>query len=277
MTSTGEALTHRAREAAEHPTHGTAFKALARFGFVARGVLYGLIGVLALDLAFGQGGESASQAGAMQTVAHQPFGEWLLIGITVGLAGYALWRLVEAATGRGIDDSGGDRLVALVSGLVYLSFTVLAIRVLTSPSHNAGQKPKAGSAASDALSLPGGRIVVAAAGVVLIGIALFQLYKGLSQKFVEDANTSEMSETTRRAYRAVGLTGYCARAAVFALVGALVLKAAADNAAHEAKGLDGALQKLSTASYGPLLLGVIAAGLIAFGIYSLADARFRRI
>jgi hypothetical protein len=277
MTTTGEALTSRARQAAAHPTHGTAFKALARFGFVARGILYGLIGVLALDVAFGQGGANASQAGAMQTVAHQPFGEWLLIGVTIGLAGYAAWRLVEAATGRGIDDSAGDRVVALVSGIVYLSFTVLAIRVLTSPSHNAGQKPKAGSAASDALSLPGGQIVLGIAGAVLVGVGLFQLYKGLSQKFVEDANTGQMSETTRHAYTLLGVTGYIARAAVFGLVGGLMLKAAYDNAGHEAKGLDGALQRLVHASYGPYLLAAIAAGLIAFGLYSLADARFRRI
>ena len=157
-------------------------------------MLYGLIGVLALDLAFGQGGANASQAGAMQKVAHEPFGEWLLIGITIGLAGYAVWRLVEAATGRGIDDSTGDRVVALVSGIVYLSFTVLAIRVLTSPNHNAGQKPKAGSTASDALSLPGGQVVLGIAGGVLVCVALFQLYKGLSQKFVEDARTAEMSQ-----------------------------------------------------------------------------------
>ena len=277
MTTTGEALTSRARDAATHPAHGKAFKALARFGFVARGILYGLIGVLALDVAFGQGAANASQAGAMQTVAHQPFGEWLLIGITVGLAGYALWRLVEAATGRGIDDSAGDRIVALCSGIVYLSFTVLAIRVLTSPKHQAGTKPKAGSAASDALSLPGGQIVLGIAGTVLIGIALFQLYKGLSQKFAEDANTGQMSESTRRAYTALGVTGHVGRAAVFGLVGGLALKAAINNAGHEAKGLDGALQKLVQASYGPYLLAAVAAGLIAFGLYSLADARFRRI
>jgi len=277
MSSTGEALTSGARRATSEATHGTAFKVLARFGFVARGILYGLIGVLALDLAFGQGGANASQAGAMQKVAHQPFGEWLLIGVTIGLAGYAAWRLVEAATGRGIDDSTGDRIVALCSGIVYLSFTVLAIRVLTSPSHNAGSKPKAGSTASDALSLPGGQILLGIAGAIFIGIALFQLYKGLSQKFVEDADTASMSETTRKLYTTLGTVGHVARAAVFALVGGLVLKAAIDNAGHEAKGLDGALQKLVSASYGPFLLAAVAAGLIAFGLYSLADARFRRI
>lgn len=277
MSSTGEALASGARRAASHPTHGRAFRALARFGFIARGVLYGLIGVLALDLAFGQGGANASQAGAMQKVAHEPFGEWLLIGITIGLAGYAVWRLVEAATGRGVDDSTGDRVVALVSGIVYLSFTVLAIRVLTSPNHNAGQKPKAGSTASDALSLPGGQVVLGIAGGVLVCVALFQLYKGLSQKFVEDARTAEMSQATRRWYTGLGVTGYCARAAVFALVGGLVLKAAINDAAHQAKGLDGALQQLVEASYGPYLLAAVAAGLLAFGLYSIADARYRRI
>ena len=265
----------------QRAAHGPWFEWLARFGFAARGVLYLLIGALTVELALGQGGKSASQAGALQTVAHQPFGEVLLIAIAVGFGGYALWRLMQAALGHGPEGGGEDtpgyRIMALASGLIYLSFMVLSIRILTSPNHNAGQKPKAGHAAADVLSLPGGQFMLGIVAAVLIGAGLYQAYRGVTAKFVEDAKIGEMSPTVRTWYTRVGVAGYLGRAAVFGLTGALVAAAAISNRAHQAKGLDGALQKLGNQPFGVVLLLVVAAGLVAFGLYSLADARYRRI
>jgi hypothetical protein len=278
--TTGDVLSQAAQHSSR-AAHGRWFTILARLGFVARGIIYGLIGLLAIDLAFGRGGASASQAGALQTVAHQPFGQWLLVAIAIGLAGYSAWRLMQAALGHGPEgggeDSAGYRVMALASGLIYLSFMLLAIRVLTSPNHQAGQKPKAHSTAHDVLSLPGGQVVLAIAGAVLIAAGLYQAYKGISRSFVKDAKTGEMSPLTRRWYTRVGVVGHCGRAIVFALAGGLVLNAALNQKAHEAKGLDGSLRTLADQPYGQVMLCAVAAALIAFGLYSLADARYRRV
>ncbi|HEY0389341.1 MAG TPA: DUF1206 domain-containing protein [Gaiellales bacterium] len=248
---------------------------------MARGVIYVLIGVFALDVAFGRSKANASQAGALQAVAHEPFGQWLLTAIAIGLAAYALWKLMQALVGHGTEDAGDDsagyRLQALVSAVIYGSFTMLAIRILTSPNHQAGQHPKAHSAASDVLSLPGGRWMLALAGAVLVGVGLFQAYKGISRTFTEEAKTSEMTPAVRRWYTRIGVVGYCGRAAVFLLVGTLVMFAAVHDTAKQAKGLDASLQTLADKPYGAAALCAIAAALIAFGALSVADARYHRV
>jgi uncharacterized protein DUF1206 len=271
----------RVQQRGQRAAHGPWLSWIARFGFAARGVLYILIGVLAVELALGQGGRNASQAGALQTVGHQPFGAVLLIAIAIGFAGYALWRFMQAALGHGPEgggeDSAGYRIMALLSGLIYLSFMVLTIRVLTSPHHNAGSKPKPSHAAAGVLSLPGGQLVLGIVAIVLIGAGVYQAYRGVTAEFLKEAKTGEMSPVVRTWYERIGRIGYLGRAAVFGLTGALVADAAIANSARKAKGLDGALQKLSNQPYGVVLLLVIAAGLVAFGLYSLADARYRRI
>jgi hypothetical protein len=278
--NTGDVLQHAAHHS-ERAAHGRWFTVLARLGFVARGVIYVLIGVFALDVAFGRSGANASQAGALQAVAHQPFGEWLLIVVTVGLAAYALWRLMQALLGHGPegggDDSAGYRIQALVSAVIYASFTVLAIRILTSPQHKAGQQGKTHKTASDVLSLPGGQWLLGIAGAVLIAVGLYQAYKGISRKFMEDTKTAEMSQTVRIWYERIGVTGYCGRAAVFLLTGTLVIIGAVRDTAKQAKGLDGALQTLADKPYGAAALCAVAAALIAFGALSIADARYRRV
>jgi hypothetical protein len=119
--------------------------------------------------------------------------------------------------------------------------------------------------------------LVAIAGIALIGVAIYQAYKGLSRNFLEDAKTGEMSESVRKAYTALGVFGLVARAVVFALVGYGVLKAAIEYDPKEAVGLDGALHKLTQTALGPWLLGIIAVGLAGFALYSMADARYRKV
>jgi Domain of Unknown Function (DUF1206) len=278
--TTGDVLQHAA-DHTERAAHGRWFTILARLGFVARAVIYILIGVFALDLAFGRNQANASQTGALQAVAHQPFGQWLLIAIIIGLAAYALWRLMQALLGHGPEGGGentaGYRLQALVSAVIYASFTLLAVRILTSPNHHASQKPKAHTAASNVLSLPGGQWMLGIAGAVLIGVGLFQLYKGVSRKFVDEAKTNEMGPAVRTWYTRIGVIGYCGRAAVFLLIGTLVLFAAVHDTAKQAKGLDGSLQTLADKPYGAAMLCAIAVALMAFGLLSLLDARYRRV
>jgi hypothetical protein len=153
---------------------------------------------------------------------------------------------------------------------------VTAVKIITGGSSGSSSKaPK--SATAGVLGWTGGTEIVAIAGIVLIGVGLYQGYKGLARKFLDEADTARMSESVQRAYTAVGIFGHVARAVVFALVGYGLLAAAIDYEPRKAIGLDGALNELARSSYGPVLLGFVATGLIGFALYSLADARYHRV
>jgi hypothetical protein len=249
---------------------------LARAGLVARGLVYAIIGLLALKLALGDGGRATNQQGALKTLAGQPFGKVLLILVAAGLAGYAVWRLTRAALGRGQEqrDSGSDRVAALASGIAYAILFVSAVKILVGAGAGSGTPTKA---TGGVLGWTGGPILVGIAGAVLLGVAAHQAHKGVKRTFLEDSRTGEMTPSVRKAFTALGVFGHLARAVVFALVGYGLIRAAIDYDPHKAVGLDGALRNLARASYGPWILGVVAAGLIGFAVYSAADARYRRV
>lgn len=247
------------------------FEWLARAGFVARGAVYLVIGILAINLATGSGSANPSQQGAMKTVAAQPFGRVLLIFIAAGLAGYASWRLVRALRGA---DHGLDRVAALTSGVVYAGLCALAVEILLGADGGSGN---AKSTTAGVLGWPAGTWLVGIAGAIFVGVGLYQGRRGVSKDFLDDSKTEEMSSSMRTWIASLGMVGYLARMVVFVLVGIFLIRAAVDYNPDKAVGLDGALAKVGHASYGPLLLGVVAAGLIAFGVYSLADSRYRRI
>ncbi|HEY3613616.1 MAG TPA: DUF1206 domain-containing protein [Gaiellales bacterium] len=260
-------------------TETPVFAGLARAGYAARGVIYALIGLLALRLAEGSGGTARpSQQGAMQKIAHQPYGHALLIATAIGLGGYALWRFAQAFIGRTPEygrHSAMDRIGAVGSGVAYAAFCVLAISVLRGTAGNSSAKTKQTTAG--VLHWTGGRELVAAAGVLFFAIAVYQAYLGLSRKFLGYSKVAEMSPGVFKAFRTIGTAGLVARAVAFALIGVFVLQAARDYSPSDAVGIDGALVKLQQHAYGTTALIVVAVGLMAFGAYSLADARFRKI
>ena len=268
-----------ARTEGRRAAHSPAFEALARAGFVARGVIYGTIGLLAIQVAIHSSNEKTNQRGALQTIEKQPFGHGLLVAVAIGLGGYALWRFVQAAYGHG-PEGGGDsstsgRIVALASGLSYAAMCALAVALLLGSSSKSSGN--AHSSTAGALSWPGGQWIVGAAGAIFIGVALYQGYKGLSRKFLEEDKTEQMGPTALRWITIIGVVGHLARMVAFGLIGIFVVKAAIDYAPKKAVGLDGALAKLAHQTYGTARLLVVAAGLVAFGVYSIADARYRRI
>jgi hypothetical protein len=258
--------------------HRREFAWLARAGLVARGVVYGIVGILAMKLAVGSGGKATTQRGALMTIAHEPFGKALLIATAVGLAGYALWRFVRAGIGHGTEqnDSGLQRVAHVASGLAYAALCVTAVKILTGASSSGGSNsPK--KTTGGVLAWTGGTVIIGVVGAILIGVALFQGYKGVSKKFLDDSKAREMSRAIKRGFTAIGVFGHLARMVVFGLIGYGLVKAAVDYDPRRAIGLDGALSKLSHNSYGPFLLGVVAAGLIGFALYSIADARYAKI
>jgi hypothetical protein len=253
------------------------FEWLARAGLVARGVIYAIVGVLAIKLALGDGGKVTNQQGALETIAKQPFGKLLLILMAVGLAGYATWRLVRAAVGHGPEasDDTKERLDGLFSGLGYALLCVTAISILIGAGSGGSGGP--GKATGGVLDWPAGQLLVGIAGLIIIGVGLQQGYKGIKRKFLEDSKTERMSEGVERSFTALGIFGHLARMVVFGLIGYFLVRAAIDYDADKAVGLDGALTRVAHASYGPLLLGIVAAGLIGFAAYSVVDARYRRV
>jgi len=270
----------QARSTGTQVTHSTAFEVLTRIGFVARGVIYATIGVLAIQVAMhSSGGKRTDQRGAMETIQHQPFGHLLLVVVAIGLGSYSAWRFVQAFVGQG-PEGGGDhttlgRIAAAGSGCAYALMCALAVSILLGASSRSSSSPH--KQAAGVLGWPGGQFLVGAAGALFIVIALYQLYKGISRKFLDEDKTEQMSETSERVMTVFGVVGHVARAVAFGLIGVFLVNAAVTFDPAKAVGLDGALARLAHQSYGPYLLGLTAAGLIAFGLYSIADARFRRI
>ena len=268
---------HSAEAPGESFVQSNAFELLSRAGFVARGLIYAIIGILALKLAFGHGGKLTDQKGALHTVANQPFGKVLLTLVAIGLGGYSLWRLVRAAIGRGPEgsDKGFDRVAAFASGIAYGVMCAFAVEILLGAGGGTGGNVKKSTAG--VLGWPAGTWIVGIAGVVLIGVALYQGYRGITKKFLDESKVEEMGPQMKKWISRLGTFGHLARMVVFGLIGVFVLKAAIDYTPSKAVGLDGALAKIVHHSYGPVLLGIVATGLIAFAVYSLSDARYRRI
>ena len=276
-TAQPDSLTsRRARSAGERFVNTLVFAILSRAGFVARALIYGIIGLLAFELVVGHGGKITNQQGALRTVEQRSFGHVLLTLLAIGLGGYAIWRLFRAFLGHGREgaDSGIERLGALGSGIVYALMCAVAIQILTGPGTSGSSTQKT---ARDVFGWPAGRWLIGAAGLVLAGVAVYQFIRGVRRKFLDDSKTEQMPSVVRTWFTILGTIGHVARAVVFAMVAVFLLKAAYDYEANEAIGLDGALAKLYNAAYGSWLLGAVAAGLIAFSCFSLVEARYRRI
>ena len=247
----------------------------ARAGLTARGLVYLLIGVLALLVARGARAE-VDQKGALAQVLAKPYGGWVVGALAVGFAAYSLWRLSEAAFGvTGEGPGAGPRLKSFARGLVYgfLAYTALS---LLEGSRTAQSSQQRGYAAQ-VMAHPGGRVIVGLVGVGILVAGAVMVVEGIKQTFMRYFPANELDGRTRAAVRRLGMVGTIARGLVFALTGVLVASAAWTYDAAKASGLDGALKTLRDQPFGGLLLGLVAVGLIAFGVYGLAEARYRRV
>jgi hypothetical protein len=252
-------------------------RALARAGLAARGVLYILIGWVAILVAFGQGSHEADQQGALQLLAGQPYGLVLLWLLGVGFAGYALWRLSEAAFGvTGEGNGAGPRLKSLARALIYAFFAYLTFKVIAG-SGGGSQTQKQQDLTATVMHHPGGQWLVGIAGLAIVIAGLVLVLEGIRRKFLKYLRVAEMSPRTRRLVERLGMVGTAARGAVFALAGVLVIEAAVTYQPAKAGGIDKALLTLRNQPFGEVLLILAALGLIIFGVYGLCEARWRRV
>jgi hypothetical protein len=259
---------------------------LARAGLVAKGITFAIVAALALQVAFDSGGKIEDRPGALQAVAQSTWGRVLLGALAVGLGGYALWRFAQAYLGEKLEsgeDEGWLKRIGLVArGLVYTWLFVMCLSLVLNADEPVSGGGGSGGQEEDratriALEQPLGRWLVAAVGLGIIGAGLFNLYRGLSQRFRKDLKEGQMEREERRSYAVIGVLGHLARAVLFFLVGWFFVKAAWEYDSKEAIGLDGALRKVARAEYGDLLLGCVAAGLLAYALFCFVQARYRKV
>jgi Domain of Unknown Function (DUF1206) len=279
VTPTTRYRASRARYAARRAGNSRYMEWLARAGFVARGVMYILIGVLALEVAFGNSGHKADQSGAVRLVGNTPFGGVLLWLLVIGFAGMALWRLSESLYGGPGPDGrkASNRLIAGFKAVLYgfIAFFILKYALgLGAPKSSDKQSV---DLTSTAMREPGGRILIGIVGLVLIGVGAWLAWRAFERKFLSDLRTGEMSPRARKLVTFLGRYGGIARGIVFGAAGLFLLIAAVTANAHKAKGIDATLRAFTRTPAGPWLLVLVAIGLILFGTYSWAESRWRKV
>jgi hypothetical protein len=242
--------------------------------------VYGLVGVLALKVALLGRGHTPDRDTALRAVADEQFGRFLLGAIAVGLAGYALWQLARAVLGGNLESSEDEGILKRIGyaarGVFYGALCVSATLIVFG-ADKGGDKRKEDRATAYVLDLPAGPLLVAGVGLGFVGAGLFNLYRGVTRSFRDKLKLRKLSDAEDKAYTVIGVVGFVARGIVFSLIGAFLVRAAYQYDPKEAVGLDGALAELAQASYGTFLLGFVAAGLFAFGLYSLVEARYREV
>ena len=276
-----EAVKERSQEALDRAAHSTWLERLGRAGLTARGLLYLVVAALAVQVAQGHREARADKQGALQTVVRQPLGRLLVLLLAVGFAGYALWRLVEAAVGP---PGESDRRKATVKRIgyaaragLYAFFSASAVKLFLWSNQAAASDNAEGDWTARVLNWPGGTWLVQVTGLVVIGAAVYIGWRGVSGKFRKRLKSLEMGPGMRHVVRVVGTVGMVARMLITFVIGAFLIGAARAHDPGQAVGIDGALKRLADGRFGPLLLVLVAAGLAAYGLYSLAEARYRRV
>jgi type IV secretory pathway VirB2 component (pilin) len=262
---------HSARQASRSP----AAHFLARVGLTARGVIYILVGAVAVLVALGRSAREADQQGALHLLAGKSYGMVSLWLLAIGFAGYALWRLSEAAFGVTGDPGTGPRLKSLARAVIYAGLSYLTFTVISGTDRS--QRRRQQDITATAMQHTAGRVLVGVAGLVIVACGVVLIVEGVRKKFMKYLQTAKMSARMRRVVKVLGMTGTIARGLVFALAGVLVIDAAVTHKAAESGGIDKALQTLRDQPFGEFLTLAAALGLVIFGVYGLCEARWRKV
>ncbi|WP_040339836.1 DUF1206 domain-containing protein [Candidatus Blastococcus massiliensis] len=261
-------------------TDGDGLENLARIGLLAYGLVHLLVAWLALQLAWGRAGESADQSGALATLAEGPVGKPLLWVVAVGLIALAVWQALEVLRWRaGWSASGSARTKAvkksakaIAKAAVYAALAVLAIRFATGGGSSSSQQQQ--NTTAGVFGWPAGRWLVGAAGLVLIGVGAYHVYKGVTKRFLKEVDLAGAPPTATRLVTRLGQVGFPGKGIALGVVGGLFVWAAATFDAAKATGLDGAMHTVLGAPYGQFLLTLVAVGIAAFGAYLFVRARY---
>ncbi|MFC4050816.1 DUF1206 domain-containing protein [Actinomadura syzygii] len=251
---------------------------MSRVGLAARAFLYLLIGWLALQVAFGEGGREADKKGALEAVAGKPGGPVLLWLIVAGFAALALWQYAEALYGRPVPD--GDkatkRVASAVRGVVYTTGFVTGVAFLLG-HHGSSSDQQSKTATARLMAEPGGRWAVLAAGAGFVGWGIAVIVGAVRRSFLDELETGRMGPAVRRIVQPLAIVGNTARGLVTAAVGVFLAHAALAFQPDKAQGLDGALREFAGTPAGPWGLAAVALGVVTFGLYSLCETRYRKV
>ena len=253
---------------------------LFRLGYVAKGVVYAIVGWLAASTVFGSGGRTTGTRGALRSLVNRPFGRVLLGLVAIGLLGYVLWRFVQAimdTENKGTDAKGIiQRLSYASNGSIYAGLAFTAVQIIMGEVDIDN-----GDGARDwtalLLAQPFGQWLVGTGGALVIGLGFYEFYQAYTANFCRKFKLNEMSDTEKTWATHIGRFGLVAKGVVYNIIGFFLIQAARQAKSKRVRGLEGALDLLAQQSYGRWLLGIVAIGLIAYGVYYIVQARYRRM
>lgn len=269
----------RVRRSARRTANSRAMAWLARAGLTARGVMYVLIGIIAVQIAVEGSRQQADRTGAVRLVAQTAFGTITLWLLVIGFAGMTLWRLSEAIGGSAGSDGrkASKRLANLARAVFYAVITYGILKYALGAGQPSSSDSQSRDLTAAALKHPGGQWIVVIAGVIVVIAGLYTMYRAYKLKFLKHLRMGSASTRMRKAVTRLGQIGGIARGFVFGIIGIFLVIAAKDANPGQAKGIDSALRALAHTPLGPVLLVVVALGLVTFGIYSWCEARWRAV
>lgn len=265
------------RRTASHPW----FERLARLGYASKGLVYFIVGFLAAQAAFSMGGRTTDTSGALSEIVNQPFGKFLLFLVTIGIIGYALWRIVQTILdpehqGQKMDAKRiAQRIGYALSALAYAGLALTAVKLIMGSGRNNSDTTE--DLTAQILAQPFGQWLVGLAGAMVIGVGFSYFYEAYKAKFRRHFKLDEMSQTELIWATRLGRFGIAARGIVFVIIGFFLIQAARLSDASQTKGLGDVLAILAQQPFSPVILGIVPLGLIAYGIYSVIEARYRKI
>lgn len=261
------------RRAARRAGDSQAVEAVARVGFVVNGILHLLIGIIAIQIAWGlstTGGGSADQSGALGALAQNGLGRVILWIAVLGFLGLAVWQLAQAIGGQGLQGKASERLKAAGKGIVYLAVASTAFTFARGGSSSS--KSQSTDFTANLLGKPLGTALVVIVGLAIVGVGVYHIIKGWQKKFLQD-----LQEHPGQAVVTLARFGYIAKGVALMVVGGLFVLAAVNHDPKKASGLDGALRAMGDGPFGKLLLTLVALGFLAYGIYSFVRAKKARV
>ena len=268
------------RNEAKDVARGPFGKGLARWGLVSKGTILVLVGVIAGDVASGVGERLRDRGGALATLSDEWYGKALVFVVAVGLAGYAAWRFAEGVLGRPLEGGKKEgwlkRIGYFARAAWYLGLFAIAVGVLAGADESGGSREE-DRVTARVMEWPLGRWIVAGVGLGILGAGVFNLWRGVTRRFRKKLKLRKMSDLEDKAFTAIGVVGHLARGVVFSLIGFFLVRAAWQYDPEDAVGLDGALAEILRQDYGDTLLGIVAIGLIAYGLYCYVEARYREV
>ena len=254
---------------------------LGRAGYAAKGVVYLLVGLLAAQAAFGRGGDTTDTEGALLHILQAPSGSLLLGLVAVGLVGYALWCWLAAALDAEHKGTGAEGLVErmgyAVSGLIYAGLAATSVGLLMGTSAGSGGDQATQDRTAWLMSQPFGPWLVAAVGLIVLGVAVAHVRLGVRADFGDRFQANAVGPGERDWVVSMGRIGYAAHGVALGLIGVFLLVAAVQSRPDQARGLGGALAALVQQPFGPWLLALLGVGLAAYGGFMFVEARYRRM